>query len=97
MNKQYVTILVLLDLSAALPLITAFSLTDYRQNLVWMVLPLTGSDQASLSSGRRLTCGMAFLRARVLIYFSLQFMQAHFFDVVEKHLPAVHCHADDSH
>ena len=31
-NKQHVTILVLLDLSAAL--ITAFSLTDYCQNLV---------------------------------------------------------------
>ena len=71
----------------SIPLITAFFSTDYRQNLVWKALSLTGSDVLSLAVPSEslfgelylisLTCGMVFLRARVLTHLFLQFMQAH--------------------
>lgn len=82
-------------------LIIAFSLTDYRQKLVWMALLLTGSDVICLASPSEshfrelylmsLTLGMAFFKARAQAYFSLKFM----FDVVEQHLPPIHCYAND--
>ena len=89
MNKQHNTILMycLISVLLSILLITAFSLTDYRQNLVWMALPLPGFDLICLAVPSEclfgelylisLTCGMVFLKARVLAHFSLQFMQAH--------------------
>ena len=41
-----------------------------------------------------LTCDMVFLKARVLTLFFTVYASALFGDV-EKHLPAVHCYADD--
>ena len=38
-----------------------------------------------------LTLGMAFFKVRAQAYFSLKFM----FDVVEQHLPPIHCYAND--
>ena len=60
-----------------------------------MALPLTGFDLICLAVPSEclfgelylisLTCGMVFLKARVAL-----------FDIVEKHLPTVHCYANDS-
>jgi len=71
----------------SIPSITAFSSTDYRQNLFWKALPLTGSDLISLAVPSEslfgelylisLTCSMVFLKARVLTHLFLQFMPAH--------------------
>ena len=55
--------------------------------MIWMALPLPGFDLICLAVPSEclfgelylisLTCGMVFLKARVLAHFSLQFMQAH--------------------
>lgn len=68
------------------------------------VLPLTGSDLISLAVPSdslfgelyliSLTCALVFLKARVLTPFFTVYASALFGDV-EKHLPAVHCYADD--
>ena len=66
-----------------------------------MALLLTGSDVICLASPSEshfrelylmsLTLGMAFFKGRAQAYFSLKFM----FDVVEQHLPPIHCYAND--
>ena len=71
-----------------------------------MALPLPGFDLICLAVTSEclfgelylisLTCRMVFLKARVLAHFSLQFMQAHCLMSWRKHLPTVHCYADDS-
>ena len=83
MNKQHVTILVLLDLSAA------FHTVDHSilLNRIPPKLGLNGTALICLAVPSEslfrelyllsLTYGMMFLKARVLAHFSLQFMQAH--------------------
>ena len=79
----------------SIPLITAFSLTDYRQNLVWMALPLVSilfvqPFPASLWSRYSVPQCSCLGPLLFTVYASA------LFDVVEKHLPAVHCYAYDS-
>ena len=107
MNSQHVTLLVLLDLSAAFDTVDYTILLNRLQSKVgilgkaldWFGSYLTGrkqrvSMQGTLSDRFDLKCGVpqgSCLGPLLFIIYSSKL-----FDIVEHHLPNIHCYADDT-
>ena len=107
MNSKCVTLLVLLDLSAAFDTVNHEILINRLQNKVglqgtvlnWFKSYLSNRSQrisisGTLSKCFNLDCGVpqgSCLGPLLFIIYSSQL-----FDVIEKHLPSVHCFADDT-
>ncbi|KAL9981312.1 hypothetical protein ACROYT_G009999 [Oculina patagonica] len=107
MNSKCVTLLVLLDLSAAFDSVNHGILINRLQNKVglqgtvlnWFKSYLSNRSQRITISGTlskcfNLDCGVpqgSCLGPLLFIIYSSQL-----FDVIEKHLPCVHCFADDT-
>ena len=107
MNKQHVTLLVLLDLSAAFDTADpSILLTRLRSKLalngtalLWFCSYLSGrtqriSVQGALSNVFHLRYGV--LQGSCLGPLLFNIYSSKLFDIVGRHLPKVHCYADDS-
>ena len=107
MNKQLVTLLVLLDLSAALDTVDpSILLTRLRSKLglngtalLWFCSYLSGrrqriSVQGALSNVFHLRHGVSQGSCLGPLLFNIY--SSKIFDIVGRHLPKVHCYADDS-
>ena len=108
MNKQHVTLLVLLDLSAAFDIVDpSILLTRLRSKLglnrtalSWFCSYLSGrtqrtSVQGALSNVFHLRYGVPQGSCLGPLLFNIY--SSKIFDIVGRHLPKVHCYADDSH
>ena len=107
MNKQYVTILVLLDLSAALDTVDQSILLNRLSSklglngtaLAWFRSYLSGRSQRVSVRGvvsDKFDLHYGVPRGSCLGPLLFTVYASALFDVVEKHLPTVHCYADDS-
>ena len=104
MNKQYVTLLVLLDLSAAFDTVDpSILLTRLRSKLglngtalSWLCSYRTQltSVQGALSNVFHLRYGVP--QGSCLGFLLFNIYSSKLFDIVGGHLPKVHCYADDS-
>ena len=107
MNKQHVTLLALLDLSAAFDTIDHCILLERLKSvfgirgtaLSWFASYLSNRSQqicidGSLSANFKLACGVpqgSCLGPLLFVVYASKIFQ-----IVEKHLPGIHCYADDS-
>ena len=107
MNRQHVTILVLLDLSAAFDSVDHSILLNRLSSklglngtaLAWFLSYLSGRSQrvsvrGAVSDKFDLRYGVPQGSCLGPLFFTVY--ASALFDVVEKHLPTVHCYADDS-
>ena len=107
MDKQCVTLLLLLDLSAAFDTVEHNTLLRRLQNsfgiqgkvLLWLKSYLSGRSQCisvngSLSRIFNLECGVPQGSCLGSLLFMLY--TSRLFDIIKTHLPEVHCSADDT-
>ena len=107
MNKQHVTLLVLLDLSAAFDTTDHCILPERLKSgfgirgtaLSWFASYLNNRSQqilidGSLSMNFELSCGVPQGSCLGSLLFVLY--ASKIFQIVDKHLPGIHCYADDS-
>ena len=107
MNKQHVSLLVLLDLCAAFDTIDHCILLERLKSgfgirgaaLSWFASYLSNRSQqilidGSLSMNFELTCGVPQGSCLGPLLFVLYASKV--FQIVDKHLPSIHCYADDS-
>ena len=107
MNKQHVTLLVLLDLSAVLDTVDHNVLLTQLHSkfgisgtaLEWFSSYLSGRSQRVMVQGnlsQSLILDFAVPRGSCLGPLLFTIYASKLFDVIEGHLPTVHCYADDT-
>ena len=107
MNNQRVTLLILLDLSAAFDTVDhdtmvrrlEYSFGIQGKALSWFASYLSGRTQRiminkSLSKAFKLECGVPQGSCLGPLLFTLY--TSELFEIIKYHLPMIHCHADDS-
>ena len=102
MNKQHVTLLVLLDLSAAFDTVDHNVLLTRLHSkfgisgtaLEWFISYLSGRSQCVMVQSLILDCGVPQRSCLGPLLFTIY--ASKLFDVIKGHLPTVHCYADDT-